>query len=34
MKSKSKQAFEAHAVDAWVLAAAVSGAEKPTCTRL
>lgn len=33
-KSKSKQAFESHAVDSWVLAASVSGAEKPTCTRL
>jgi RRXRR protein len=33
-KSKSKQAFESHAVDAWVLAASVSGATKPTCTKL
>lgn len=33
-KSKSKQSFESHAVDAWVMAASVSGAEKPTCTRL
>jgi hypothetical protein len=33
-RSKSKQSFESHAVDAWVLAASVSGAEKPTCTRL
>jgi len=33
-KSKSKQSFESHAVDAWVLAASVGGAEKPTCTRL
>jgi len=33
-KSKSKQSFESHAVDAWVLAASVSGAEHPTCTRL
>jgi len=33
-KSKSKRSFESHAVDAWVLAASVSGAEKPTCTRL
>lgn len=33
-KSKSNQSFESHAVDAWVLAASVSGAEKPTCTRL
>jgi hypothetical protein len=33
-KSKSQQAFESHAVDAWVLAASVSGACQPTCTRL
>jgi hypothetical protein len=33
-RSKSKQSFESHAVDAWVLAASVSGAEKPTCQRL
>lgn len=33
-KSKSKQAFDSHAVDAWVMAAAVSGAQKPTSTRL
>jgi len=33
-KKKDKQAFDSHAVDAWVLAATVSGAEKPTCTRL
>jgi hypothetical protein len=33
-KSKSKQSFESHAVDAWVLAASVSGAKKPTCMRL
>jgi len=33
-KSKSKQSFESHAVDAWVLAASISGAGKPTCTRL
>ncbi len=33
-KSKSKQSFESHAVDAWVMAASVSGAEHPTCTRL
>jgi hypothetical protein len=33
-KSKSKQSFESHAVDAWAMAASVSGAEKPTCTRL
>ena len=33
-KSKSKQAFDSHAVDSWVLAASVSGADTPTCTRL
>ncbi len=33
-KSKSKQSFDSHAVDSWVLAASVSGADKPTCTRL
>jgi hypothetical protein len=33
-KSKSQQSFESHAVDAWVLAASMSGAEHPTCTRL
>jgi hypothetical protein len=33
-KSKSKQSFESHAVDAYVLAASVSGAYPPTCTRL
>src|SRR5260370_27659693 len=33
-KSKSTQSFESHAVDGWVLAASVSGAEKPTCQRL
>jgi hypothetical protein len=33
-KSKSKQSFESHAVDAWVLAASYSGAKEPTCTRL
>ncbi len=33
-KKKDKQAFDSHAVDAWVLAATVSGATKPTCTRL
>src|SRR6266702_1486371 len=32
--SKSKQSFESHAVDAWVLAASVSGVTLPTCTRL
>ncbi len=34
MKSKSKQSFESHAVDAWALAAWVSEAEQPTCTKL
>jgi hypothetical protein len=33
-KSKSKQSFDSHAVDAWVMAASVSGAEKPTCRKL
>jgi hypothetical protein len=33
-KSKSKQSFDSHAVDGWVLAASISGATKPTCTRL
>ncbi len=33
-KSKAKQAFESHAVDGWVMAAGVSGAEQPTCQRL
>jgi len=33
-KSKSKQSFDSHAVDAWVMAASISGAEKPTCMRL
>jgi len=33
-KRKSKQSFESHAVDSWVLAASRSGAQKPTCTRL
>lgn len=33
-KSKARQSFDSHAVDAWVLAASVSGAEQPTCTRL
>src|SRR5207253_636154 len=33
-RSKSQQSFESHAVDAWVLAALVSGACQPTCTRL
>ena len=33
-KSKAKQTFESHAVDSWVLAAWLSQAERPTCTRL
>jgi RRXRR protein len=33
-KIKSKQSFESHAVDGWVMAASVSGAVKPTCQRL
>jgi hypothetical protein len=31
---KSKQAFASHAVDAWVLAANLTGAIKPTCLKL
>lgn len=33
-KSKSQPSFDSHAVDAFVLAASVSGAEKPTCRRV
>lgn len=33
-KSKDKHVFSSHAVDAWVLAASVSGASQPTCMRL
>jgi len=33
-KSKSRQSFDSHTVDSWVLAASVGGAEKPTCRRL
>jgi RRXRR protein len=33
-KSKSRQTFDSHAVDAWVMAASISGVEQPTCTRL
>lgn len=33
-KSKSKQSFESHAVDGWVLAASISGAERPSCQRI
>ncbi len=31
---KSKQSFESQVVDAWVMAASVSGARVPTCTKL
>jgi hypothetical protein len=34
VKSKAKQVFESHAIDAWVLATSVTGAPQPTCTRL
>ncbi len=34
VKAKDRQVFESHCVDAWALAASVSGAEQPTCTRL
>jgi hypothetical protein len=33
-RQKDQQTFSSHAVDAWVLAASVSGAVAPTCTRL
>lgn len=33
-KSKARQSFTTHCVDAWVLAASVSGAQQPTCTQL
>ena len=33
-KSKSKQSFDAHCVDSWVLAASISGACQPTCQGL
>jgi hypothetical protein len=33
-KSKSKQSFDSHALDSWVLAASISGACQPTCQRL
>lgn len=33
-RSKSKQSFDSHAVDAWVMAASVSGAKQPSCTRV
>ena len=32
--SMRKQSFGSHAVDSWVMAAEVSGAERPSCTRL
>jgi hypothetical protein len=31
---KARQEFSSHAVDAWVLAASITGATAPTCTRL
>lgn len=34
IKSKAKAVFASHAVDAWVLAASMSGARLPTCQRL
>jgi RRXRR protein len=34
VKAKETQVFESHCVDAWVLAAWVSGAQQPTCRRL
>jgi hypothetical protein len=33
-KNKSKQSFDSHAVDAWILASSISGAVAPTCRRL
>ncbi len=33
-RSKSRQSFDSHAVDGWVLAASITGANQPTCTRL
>ena len=33
-KSKNRRSFESHAVDGWVLAASISGAQRPTCIRL
>lgn len=33
-KSKSKQSFESHCVDAWVMAASITGASQPTEKRL
>lgn len=33
-KSKSKKSFESHAVDAWTIAASLSGAVEPTCRRI
>lgn len=34
IRSKAKTVFASHAVDAWVLAASISGAKAPTCQRL
>jgi hypothetical protein len=33
-RSKAKAVFASHDVDAWVLAASISGAQQPTCQRL
>jgi RRXRR protein len=33
-KNKAQQSFESHSVDAWTLAASLSGAKHPTCRRL
>jgi len=33
-RSKSNQSFDSHAVDAWVMAASVSGAEQSTCRKV
>jgi hypothetical protein len=34
VSAKDKRVFGSHCVDAWLLAASVSGAKLPTCTRL
>ena len=33
-RSKGKQSFDSHAVDAWVLAASITGAKQPSCRRV
>ena len=33
-RTKSKQSFDSHCVDAWVLAASITGAHHPTCWRI